>query len=222
MVALDGNRIGIPPNLAPIGQPKTTQGILLPLAVVVHDIDPAVQDSRPGIPVAKVDGPQFGGSRGGPGVEQGLRLPADAVPVGASKLRPRARQLGGLGVRRRRFLRTDPALTAGANQLPGKDRVGLGARRVRQAGPFPARAAPGTCSDRATTRRQAAPSPTTPAAPGRSRAALEDKSLVHYCGTLVPETELQVELIRSPRGQAVARLLTSSPTRIIAFAGRRR
>jgi len=57
MVALYADRVAITPNLPPIRQREAAQRILLLIAVIVHEIDPAVQNHGTGVTFAHVNCP---------------------------------------------------------------------------------------------------------------------------------------------------------------------
>ena len=118
VIALDRDEIGITPDLPPVGQRQATQGVLLLVAVVIHEIDAPVEDCGTGVAFPHVSRPQLAGLASLPGARKADRFRADAVTVGAPKLRPSTRQ-----VRR---------LALGTDQLAAEDRIGTAAR-------FPAR-----------------------------------------------------------------------------------
>ena len=114
MVALHRDGIGEAPDLPPVRQRQAAEGVLLLVAVVVHEIDAPVEDCGAGVAFAHVNRPQLARFRRLPGAREAHLIGADAITVWPPELRPCAGKICRLAV--------------GSNDLAGEDGVGLAAQ----------------------------------------------------------------------------------------------
>jgi hypothetical protein len=96
VVALEGMRVGVVPDLATVIQRETTQSFLFFLPVIIHDEGTPAPNGRTGVPLAQIELPKFWR----PGITPLTRHLAGLRTVCAqaitSKPAPGSRQLGGL------------------------------------------------------------------------------------------------------------------------------
>lgn len=100
MVTFEGDRVGVTPDLAPVGERQAAERVPLVVAVVVEDIDAPGMDGGTSVAFAEGNGPQ-GNKR--PLTEalsphrrgRGNWVRRNAIAVGTAETRPATRQVGG-------------------------------------------------------------------------------------------------------------------------------
>ena len=95
MIALNADRISESPDLASVVQRQTAQRVLLSLAIVIHQVNASVQNSRACIAVTHLNRPDWPQPTVVPGTGEVLGIVADAVTLLSAKARPGAGPVGG-------------------------------------------------------------------------------------------------------------------------------
>jgi hypothetical protein len=109
VVALDRHWVGIAPNLASVRQREAPESVLPILTVIIHEINPAVENRGAGITFADVQAPKFSGLPWLPGAKKFARIRAgfvaDPGAIGAAEPWPGARRGLRLAVPREELAR---------------------------------------------------------------------------------------------------------------------
>ena len=173
VIALHRDRIGITPDLAPVGQRQAAQGVLLLVAVVVHEIDAPVENGRAGVAFAHVNRPQLARFR-----RPARRARGSSFPVlMPSRFGPRNCGQAPGQIRR---------LAIGADELAGEDGVGIAAQFAarRLVGPRHAQRQR-LVRRRAQTRARAPPAPGARALPESASVVFARPKLLHQFSIFV-------------------------------------